>query len=245
MNILGGSVGAIRRQHGDKLGPQVCLPVARQMLSIIQTLHSFGWVHRDIKPSNFLTQNNPAAPLVLIDFGLCKRHIDPATNAPFPAPESSAFAGTKKYSSVRADSNLELGRGDDLVSWFYSIVEMWSGDLPWVKEGVDVAAVKRATPVAELCSGMPAALAEMFTLVANLGYADEPDYAAITQKLADAAAQAEVNADGFDWGRFYADHSSLSDLAKAMRRSTAGSGGALPEDDGDLADGAGGCCNVQ
>jgi serine/threonine protein kinase len=244
MNILGGSIGAIRRQHGDRLEPGVCLPVARQMLAVIEALHKFGWVHRDIKPSNFLTQNNPAAPLVLIDFGLCKRHIDPATGAPYAAPESAAFAGTKKYSSVRADSNLELGRGDDLASWLYSVVELWSGELPWAKDGADVNAVKRDTPVAELCTGMPAAFVEIAGIVLNLGYADAPDYAGIREKLAVATAQAGVNADAFDWGRLYAEHSSLSDLGKAMHQGTP-----LPvplsEEGPEPMDGARGCCNVQ
>jgi hypothetical protein len=252
MNLLGASVAAVRRQNqSQKLEPGACLHVARQMLTVIEALHECGYVHRDIKPSNFLLQQSGSAPLVLVDFGLCKKHINPETNSPFPAASHVPFAGTKKYASLAADENHELGRRDDLLSWFYSVVEMWSGALPWAQEGADVAdvaAVKRETKIEALCEGMPQAFVEIYPIVTGLAYADGPPYETLRGKVEDAMEQAGV-ADTFDWRGLYATYSNLGDLAKAIRTSQAESKAAkkpvLEYEVGDGMDGEGGCCAVQ
>jgi serine/threonine protein kinase len=247
MNLLGASIAAVRRQS-QKLDPSTCLHVARQMLTVIASLHECGYVHRDIKPSNFLLQQNASAPLVLVDFGLCKKHIDPHTNHPFPAAAHAPFAGTKKYASPSADENRELGRKDDLFSWLYSVVEMWSGALPWAKDGVDVAAVKRETKIEALCEGMPRAFIEICPIVAGLKYEDDPPYDRLRRKVEEGMDEAGVG-DTFDWRGLYTAHSNLGDLAMAIRtgqaEAKAARGRALEEEGPGGNDGEGGCCRVQ
>lgn len=41
------------------------------------------------------------------------------------------WRGTTRYGSLKAHRRLDLGRRDDLESWFYMLVEFTRGSLPW------------------------------------------------------------------------------------------------------------------
>ncbi|EYC35013.1 hypothetical protein Y032_1192g3741, partial [Ancylostoma ceylanicum] len=45
--------------------------------------------------------------------------------------EQAAFRGTPRYASITALSMKEQSRKDDLESWWYMIVELMVGRLPW------------------------------------------------------------------------------------------------------------------
>ncbi|VDM72389.1 unnamed protein product [Strongylus vulgaris] len=45
--------------------------------------------------------------------------------------EQAAFRGTPRYASIAALSMKEQSRKDDLESWWYMIVELMVGHLPW------------------------------------------------------------------------------------------------------------------
>lgn len=46
------------------------------MLDSIEDLHEHGYIHRDIKPSNFILGRGKKRQVYMIDFGLCKQHLD-------------------------------------------------------------------------------------------------------------------------------------------------------------------------
>jgi serine/threonine protein kinase len=232
MNILGLSIGAIRKKQGDALPPTITLPVVKVMLSIVREFHKAGWIHRDIKPSNFLVQNNRAAPLVLIDFGLSIKY-DPRGSG---NKRHSAAAGTRKYLSCRANDQQEIGQFDDLISWFYSFVELWQGGLPWgdLKDQDDIFRSKSGTSVQELCTGMPEQCLQIYEHLMALKDGEMPGYDFISQKLDEMMAAADVNEQNFDWSAFYAANSNLGNLALTLSKEELGDGEA----------GEGGCCNV-
>ncbi|VDN26556.1 unnamed protein product [Cylicostephanus goldi] len=45
--------------------------------------------------------------------------------------EKAAFRGTPRYASITALSMKEQSRKDDIESWWYMIVELMVGQLPW------------------------------------------------------------------------------------------------------------------
>jgi serine/threonine protein kinase len=97
------------------------------MLRAIESFHGHGFLHRDIKPSNSLIRPSRKYPLALIDYGLSRPYCDCLTGNPIPPRHNPGFVGTSKYASINAHAGVELGRRDDLYSWFFSMVELWAG----------------------------------------------------------------------------------------------------------------------
>lgn len=75
----------------------------------MQIVHQNGIIHRDIKPENFLVGRHHLTYEVVhvVDFGLSKEYIDPATNQHIPYREHKNLTGTARYMSI----NTHLGKG--------------------------------------------------------------------------------------------------------------------------------------
>ena len=69
--------------------------------------------------------------MYLVDFGLAKEHIDPKTGVPFNERKHTDFRGTIPYASLTAHLKKELGRVDDLWSYFFIVLEFFEQPLPW------------------------------------------------------------------------------------------------------------------
>ena len=73
-----------------------------------------------------------AAKFYILDFGLCRGYLDSEGKVKPPRSRGKqGFRGSTSYASVCAHKGYELGRRDDLWSWFYILVECLYGDLPW------------------------------------------------------------------------------------------------------------------
>eukprot|EP00963_Diacronema_lutheri_P008444 scaffold752_cov322-Pavlova_lutheri.AAC.41 len=71
-----------------------------------------------------------AEDVVLLDMGLAKRYAH--SNGKHIAPRASVgFRGTPAYASPRAHDGEDLSRRDDLISLFFTLVELVEGKLPW------------------------------------------------------------------------------------------------------------------
>lgn len=58
-----------------------------------------------------------------MDFGIEKPYID-FQNGELLDPVPSCYKGTRKYVSINSHNGKDLGRCDDLFSWFYCVLEM-------------------------------------------------------------------------------------------------------------------------
>lgn len=154
MDLLGPNLTILRKKIPDShftLNSTVLLAI--HMLRCIEEFHMKGYIHRDIKPANFLVKQNRKYPLALIDYGLARKHLvknphQAVTNyyskqkgdnyIPLMVPQSErkrvGFVGTSRYASIASHEYRDLGRKDDLISWFFSVVELYHGSLPWSNE---------------------------------------------------------------------------------------------------------------
>lgn len=68
--------------------------------------------------------------IFIVDFGLVKKHL---TQEGFPKEERkfAEFRGTVPYASLNAHNNHDLGRRDDLWSFYFVILEFLNEYLPW------------------------------------------------------------------------------------------------------------------
>ena len=189
MELLGPSFSGLRRiLPNHKFSMSTVLRVGIEMLKCIQKLHSLGFLHRDIKPSNFLIRASRRHPLALTDFGLSRQFIDPRTKTVSRPRQKPGFVGTTKYASLNAHAGKELGCVDDLYSWFFSLMEMWAGRLPWSvsADKDEVFNAKLQTDIQEFIRDMPKQMTNIYRLIRRMKREDKPNYELIYAFLLDA-----------------------------------------------------------
>jgi len=212
MELLADSLSAIYREHRlhavrrdpDSRAHETAFSWAQtaylgqQMLAAIRDVHCVGFLHRDIKPSNFsLGASLPkVACCYLLDFGLARRYLTKEGEVR-RARSAAGFRGTARFASVHAHIGAELGRRDDLWSWWHILLEWTVGRLPWadVADRESIGLIK-AQLLRE--SGLPgmlplaAPLQSIMRYLLKLRYDQEPDYAALGEMLNQGAAGSEA-----------------------------------------------------
>jgi len=131
MDLLGLNLAEVRKHElGGKAHISIAKAVAASMLKALESMHSKGYVHRDVKPANFAVfppgSDAEHGIWMLIDFGLARKFVDDE-GALLPEREDASFRGSTAYASVNAHHDKDLGRRDDLWSWFYILVELIEG----------------------------------------------------------------------------------------------------------------------
>lgn len=218
MDLLGASLDTIQIYHRKKLDMETVYNVCFNMLLIIQAFHSYGYVHRDIKPGNFLIQENEGCPLVLIDFGICQQHIDPNTNKPFPRGEETYFFGTERFASIDACRGYTQSRKDDLMSWFYSFLDLACGYLPWddAKDFTDMLFIKKFLNIDYLNRKFPKEMNDIYKYIKKLDYDDDPNYEYILQLFVKAMESDHFSIENYNWHLFYRHHQYLESLTRLI-----------------------------
>lgn len=203
MEILGPSLASVRKiLHDHKFSMSTAIRVGVEMLRSIKELHRHGYVHRDIKPANFLIRSSRSTPLVLIDYGLARSYVDPETKELYPSRVKTGFVGTAKYASINAHECHELGRRDDIISWFYSLLEIIKGELPWPsnRDKKAIYEAKKAFNVEDFCKDMPKQMQSIFKTIEKYAFEDEPNCDLLTSFLVQVIDENNIDwNEPFDW----------------------------------------------
>lgn len=203
MTLFGPSLGLLQLFMAKKrFTPFTSTKVAMDTLNCIQVFHDKGYVHNDIKPGNFLVQANSQSPIVLIDFGLSIKYLTQDTSKDQPNSNSNSnhikmeknlgFTGTIKYASINAHHGILLSRRDDLYSWFYSILELATGDVPWGEEVDYDKTLKMKKNVSKYIDEsvkmhyLPAEFKIVYKYITSLSFEERPNYDAIRGTLRNA-----------------------------------------------------------
>jgi hypothetical protein len=138
-----------------------------------------------------------------MNYGLANRFVDAETQEPAQRRITAYWVGTAKYASVNVHERRELGRRDDLFSWWYSLAEFRLGALPW-GEMSNKDDIYRMKTDDELLSTMlirlPRQLRSIYRCLCRYTYEQEPDYRLLTSFLVDGMTQREIDFDRpFDW----------------------------------------------
>lgn len=202
VDTLGPSIGDIQKLDSEAITTEFTYNFALQSLSIIEKLHECGYIHRDIKPTNFLLKRDQKNPLNLIDFGISKPFIN-FENGEILEPVPSRYKGTRKYASVNSHNGKDLGRCDDLFSWFYCIIEMKMGKLPWndIRNYDEVKKMKQ-NQVSTVIKPYPE-LVKIYDYLIELKFKDKPDYDFLRSIITEKMEKDGFNSESFNWIDFY------------------------------------------
>ena len=201
MELLGASISTAKQytkyQH---FSSDSSLYLAFHMLRCIEEFHKKGFVHRDIKPNNFLFRPDWDYPICLIDFGLSTSYID-ENNLHFPNTKQQKFIGTLKYASYYVLEGQNPSRRDDLISWFYCVIEYITGNLPWVftHDKNELAERKRDVPKEILLDGVPRSIKIIYDHIFSLEYDEEPNYKMMKDVIAEDLHSSRIK---LDWEYF-------------------------------------------
>ncbi|KAF2301151.1 hypothetical protein GH714_020475 [Hevea brasiliensis] len=135
MDILGPSLWDVWNNNSHTMSMEMVGCIAIEAISILEKMHSRGYVHGDVKPENFLL-GSPGTPdekkLFLVDLGLATRWRDTSTGLHVEYDQRpDVFRGTVRYASAHAHLGRTASRRDDLESLAYTLIFLLRGRLPW------------------------------------------------------------------------------------------------------------------
>lgn len=117
--------------------------------------------------------------------------------------------GTIRYTSVNSHLSIEQSRRDDLESFFYILIYMIKGKLPWQGLVVfddetrmrKIAELKCSISAEKLTEGLSTKLTAFFKYVKKLKFNEVPDYSYLIKLLHDAADERDIKLDEhcFEW----------------------------------------------
>ena len=187
----------------------LCYDILVQCLLCVKKIHERGYIHRDIKPSNFclhideekkIIDNykkniyfNQNIKIYLIDFGLVKNTKNEENIILENKDKNQGFVGTLTYASLSAHNNEELGKKDDLWSFFFMILDLMEENLPW--RFIDSQRIEEIKECKKKCIDEPnkylflnstknnKQIYNIFEYLKNLKFETEPDYNYIMNQL--------------------------------------------------------------
>ncbi|EDO46789.1 predicted protein, partial [Nematostella vectensis] len=204
MSLQGSNLAELRRsQPKGVFSHSTMLRLGTQILKSVKSIHEAGFLHRDIKPSNFAMGNTPDTVHIcyMLDFGL-SRQFTKANGEVRPPRNTAGFRGTVRYASINAHENKEMGRHDDLWSFFYLMVEFTVGQLPWrkMKDKEQVGKMKKTYDIANLLKSMPGEFKQFVDHISKLKYEDKPDYKMLLGLLEQIIKRKGIKeSDPYDW----------------------------------------------
>ncbi|CAM6037073.1 unnamed protein product [Sphagnum compactum] len=185
MDMLGPSLWDVWNSSGQAMSTEMVACIAVEAISILEKMHSRGYVHGDVKPENFLLGQpgtSEEKKLFLVDLGLATRWRDGTTGQHVEYDQRpDVFRGTVRYASVHAHLGRTGSRRDDMESLAYTLVFLLRGRLPWQgyqgdNKGFLVCKKKMATSPEMLCCFCPMPFKQFLEFVVNMKFDEEPNY---------------------------------------------------------------------
>ncbi|KAL3090425.1 hypothetical protein niasHT_028382 [Heterodera trifolii] len=214
MSLVGRGLDGVVKEAGGRLSLGSAVGVSIQMLAALRGLHTVGYLHRDIKPGNSTIgrpESNEIRLLYLIDFGMARKYTKDDGSQHRPRAATN-FRGSPRYAAISAHLGREYSRKDDIESWFYCMIELFKGALPWSNVGemkaIGDAKVKRQKKqpeavrrqaIADLLSGCPSEFGQVLKYIDDMKYTDKPDYDWIISTLRSSLSNAGVQEFPYDW----------------------------------------------
>ncbi len=116
-----------RLNREGRWSPAAVDNLLRQLLPVLETVHSCGIIHRDLKPDNIIVRHQDQRPF-LIDFGAVKETMGAQINS-LGSPVSSIVVGTPGFMPPEQAAG-RPGYASDLYSLGWTAIYLLTGCFP-------------------------------------------------------------------------------------------------------------------
>lgn len=199
MELLGDDLEKIFNERGKKFNLETILLLGTNIISLLEQMHSAGYLHRDIKPNNFMVGYDDKNKVHIMDLGLSKKYINNGKHISFRADKS--LTGTARYTSIYVHMGMEPSRRDDLESVGYMLIYFFKGKLPWQglkkQKGINnienIGEVKLCTNLDKLCKDLPECFKKYLLYCRELKFEEKPDYSYLKNLFIETARKMKLN----------------------------------------------------
>ena len=155
------------------------LYILNQGVNLLESCHKNNIIHRDIKPENFMFDLATAKQLYIIDFGLAKYN-----KKCYNKDKKTGFIGNIIFSSIRVMEDNEPYFKDDLISFMYTVIFIYTKSIPWGnldiedydKYKLEVLKLKKEYTPSRLCKSMPLCIEKIMIYSNSIINGNIPDY---------------------------------------------------------------------
>ncbi|KRX15342.1 putative serine/threonine-protein kinase, partial [Trichinella nelsoni] len=168
--------------------------VFKECVEALWVMHEKGLLHRDVKPANILISMD-GKRILLADFSHSTKYL-PGERESFV----SRFIGTPIYASLNVHYHYQATPRDDLISLFYSAVDML-GLLPWVNCNSKMEVVWQKQHQLNFLRALPFNYQQIYFYLSNLAQHKCPRYDYLISQL-DAVIERHSSSTGnfsYDW----------------------------------------------
>lgn len=200
LSLLGESIQRLQILYMGGIPIELLIDIGKQTLTLLERLHSIGYVHRDLKIDNIvrgLPGSGNDTTVYLIDFGQAAPYINFTTGTHITFQFARVPPPQLTYGSIRSHQRYPQSRSDDLESLLYTLVYLHDSKLPWSDilrrnepgMAAKVLKMKIEIPSEELFENMPKKFIELRAYISNLRFSDTPDYDHMRKLLDEAFDQ--------------------------------------------------------
>ncbi|GJN86996.1 serine/threonine protein kinase [Purpureocillium lilacinum] len=205
LDLLGSSLKDVLKHRGRKFSLKTVLLLADDLIDLLAYIHGKSVIHGDVRPHNILIGTGKRATTVnVIDFDMAEKYCDPKDSN---TPCYGGMGPTETAHFASENSRLREGksRRDDLESLGYVLIYFLRYRPLYRNLESDAAygPIKKkmaATPIKDLCTGLPPEFATYLDYTRSLGHEEKPDYSKLRNLFSDLFRRKSFQRDGvFDW----------------------------------------------
>ncbi|KAL6743068.1 hypothetical protein Aduo_016153 [Ancylostoma duodenale] len=209
MQLVGPDLRALMWAMPKKrFSPSTAFRIALQTLDRLEKLHDAGYLNRDVKSQNFAVGiATESSVIYMLDFGLTRRFRN-ADGMLLKRRGCGPCVGTFPFTPLASATMKDQAPKDDLEGWFYMIMEVFLGYLPWhnSKMTLDHGLTREWKQFArgafrdEMLGRLPSEFTPIFNNIINTRFEERPKYQFIQRMLYCSATRQGIKLDvPYDW----------------------------------------------